>query len=88
MKKQFFKIQDKKEKEIIYVYSKKVTDSKISGEKKDRRIDVDKISNVVGSLLSLGKTKFFKDIQLKQNCRDWIDSILSNYPNVNERDIT
>lgn len=87
MKKQFFKIQDKKEKEIIYVYSKKVTDTKISGEKKDRRIDVDKISNVVSSLLSLGKTKFFKDIQLKQNCKDWIDSILSNYPNVNERDI-
>lgn len=87
MKKNFLKIREKGQKEIIYVYSKKVTDSKVSGGKKDRRIDVDKISNVVNSLLSLGKTKFFKDIQLKQNCKDWIDSILSDYPSINERDI-
>lgn len=80
-------IKNTKYQEYTYVYSKKVNDSKIVGSKKTRKFEKDKMSNVINSLLPLGKTMFLKDLYLKQNCQDWINAIFSLYPNVNERDV-
>lgn len=74
--------------EITYVYSKKVNERKIKGTKKTRKFEKDKISNVINSLLPLGKIKFLKDLYLKQNCQNWINNILSSYPKMKLRDVT
>ncbi|GBC73265.1 hypothetical protein HRbin04_00662 [archaeon HR04] len=72
--------------EVIYVYSKKVNDSNINCDKKTRKIDIDKIKNVVNSLLDLGKTKKFDDFELNENCKNWINNLFSSYPSIDQRD--
>lgn len=72
---------------IIFVYSKKVNDNVIKSDKKTGKVDIDKISKVVNTLLSFGKSKFLDELELNQNCTDWITSILLEYPAINERDV-
>lgn len=72
----------------IYVFSKKVNDSQITQNKITRNSDSQKIGNVVASLKNLGKIKLAAELDLKQNCRSWITSILKQYPEINDRDVT
>lgn len=82
-------ILEKKQSEVnpIYVYSKKIKGNVIDTDKKTREIDNTKISKVVDSLLNVGKQKYFDELELNQNCKDWISSLLEKYPNIDERDI-
>lgn len=82
-------LQEKEQSENnpIYVYSKKVKEGLINSDKKTRKIDKEKISKVIGSLLGVGKTKYFDEVELEQNCKDWVTSLLKTYPNIDERDI-
>ncbi|NJD54714.1 MAG: hypothetical protein FIB07_17880 [Candidatus Methanoperedens sp.] len=76
---------DGPKEEVTYVYSKKINDREIKGAKKTRKFEKDKISSVINSLLPLGKIKFLKELYLKQNCKDWINKILSSYPKIRSR---
>lgn len=76
----------KSQEESTFVYSKKVTESYITQDKKTRKIDKDKISKVVNSLLTLGKNKSLTDLNLKENCQNWIRNLISSYPNIDDRD--
>jgi len=75
-----------KNQEVTFVYSKKVNESNIKQDKKIRRVDRDKIVNVVNSLLHLGKSKNLSDLNLKENCKTWIYNLISSYPAIDDRD--
>jgi len=75
-----------KNQEVTFVYSKKVNESNIKQDKKIRRVDRDKIVNVVNSLLYLGKSKNLSDLNLKENCKTWIHNLISSYPAIDDRD--
>ncbi|MEM4327736.1 MAG: hypothetical protein QXV29_02185, partial [Candidatus Woesearchaeota archaeon] len=72
--------------EPTFVYSKKVIENDINQDKITRKVDKDKITKVVNSLLNLGKRKKFDEIQLKENCQIWIKNLISSYPLIDDRD--
>lgn len=82
------KKSSKKEKDApFYVYSKEVKGDEITGDEVVREIDKKKLLTVIRSLLGIGKTKRLEELELKDNCKEWVRSLLSDYPSVNKEHI-
>lgn len=64
---------------MMYVYSKQINESHISGSKISRKSDKENISLVVESLKSIGKLKNLDYFDLKTNCKTWILTILEGF---------
>lgn len=65
--------------DVMYIYSKQINESHISGSKISRRSDTEKISRVVESLKSIGKINNLDYFDLKINCKKWILTILEGF---------
>jgi hypothetical protein len=73
--------------DIILVYSKMIKESLINSDRITKNIDKQRIKEVIKSLLQLGKSTTIENLELNENCKEWINSLLSNFPNINEQDI-
>jgi len=60
----------------MYVYSKQINETKIVGEEVTRNIDKDNILNVISSLKAIGKQRCFNNLELNDNCKEWVTDIL------------
>ncbi len=69
----------------FYVYSKEVKGNTINKSVITRNIDKNKFLNVINSLLSIGKTKYLEDLELKENCKEWVTTTISNFPDINDK---
>ena len=69
----------------FYVYSKEVKGDRINKNEIKRKVDKEKFLNVINSLLGIGKTKYLTELELKENCIEWIESTLSNFPDINDK---
>lgn len=81
----FFK-EENKEDENLLVFSKQVKRDKINFSLIDRVKQVKEIINIINSLLKLGEKKNLNEIELKENCKLWITSLINDYPNVDKKD--
>jgi hypothetical protein len=73
--------------DIILVYSKMIKESLINSDRITKNIDKQRLKEVIKSLLQLGKSTTIENLELNENCKEWINSLLSNFPNINEQDI-
>ncbi len=62
----------------MYVYSKQINETKIIGEEVTRNIDKTNILNVISSLKAIGKQRCFNNLELNDNCKEWVTDILYN----------
>ena len=69
----------------FYVYSKEVKGDRINKSEITRNIDKKKFLNVINSLLGIGKTKYLEELELKENCKEWITTTLSNFPDIDDK---
>ena len=69
----------------FYVYSKEVKGSRINKSEITRNIDKKKFLNVINSLLGIGKIKYLEELELKENCKEWITTTLSNFPEIDDK---
>lgn len=65
------------EAEIMHVYSKRINENIIAESKITRMKDRDSISQVIDSLIVIGKYKRLEQFDLKTNCKNWIEEVLS-----------
>lgn len=78
---------DKNPEYPIFVFSKQVKSKEIKSSKIIVESQKKKLFDVINSLKNLGKTRKIEEINLKEDCRILIDSIISNFPKINERDM-
>jgi len=71
----------------IVVFSKSVKKDEINKKEITRNIDKEKIFEMIDSLINDGETKNLNELELKENCREWLDDLLSNFPHINEQNI-
>jgi hypothetical protein len=64
------------EQEPMHVYSKRINDSIIIESEITRKSDRENISQVVDSLIMIGKYKKLDQLDLKTNCKNWIKEVL------------
>jgi hypothetical protein len=71
----------------ILVFSRRVREGAISEDKITQKADKEKILDVAKSLLQLGRSKSLDELELKENCREWVISLLSKFPEIDDQDI-
>lgn len=71
---------------VIYAFSKRVTSDKIEPMKIIDDLDIKKIKSIINKLPH-PKEKDLKKINLRTNPRNWIISMLKNFPDINENDM-
>ncbi|MFX0088087.1 MAG: hypothetical protein ACFFAU_20705 [Candidatus Hodarchaeota archaeon] len=72
--------------QTIYAFSKRVTSDKIKPMKIIDDLDIKKIKSIINKLPQ-PKEKDLKKINLRTNPRNWIKSLLENFPNINESEM-
>ena len=68
--------------QIIYAFSKKVISDEIKSMKIEDELDIKDIKSVINKLPK-PKEKNLKDINLRTNPRNWVESLLETFPNIN-----
>lgn len=68
-----------KESELMHVYSKRINEITIIESKILKKSDRENISQVVDSLMGIGKHRKLDYFDLNTNCKIWIREILSSY---------
>jgi len=63
-----------------YVYSKRVKEGAIKSTEIRKDEEKRKLSEMITSLLRLGREKGLDDLEIKENCREWVIKILEKYP--------
>jgi len=63
-----------------YVYSKRVKEGAIKSTEIRKNEEKRKLSEMITSLLRLGREKGLDDLEIKENCREWVIKILEKYP--------
>ncbi|MCE7699228.1 MAG: hypothetical protein K8E24_010570 [Methanobacterium paludis] len=66
----------------FFKVSKKVKSKEIEIEKINNSTKKRKLLNVIESLMELGKSKNLEDLRLRNNPTYWINSLFSDYPNI------
>ncbi len=68
----------------IIVFSKKIKENEISKDRITRKIDKRKLLGVIYKLIELGKEKDMENLELKDNCKEWVHSLLNEFPSIDE----
>jgi len=61
----------------LYVYSKGVTGDSINSYELKKKVEKSKLNKILEKLIEQGKNKKICEIELNENCIDWINSIFS-----------
>jgi hypothetical protein len=67
-------------KNAYHIYSKKVKDNKINGSIISKSTNKRKLLELINSLLKHGGKKDIEDLEIDENCRDWVANILNGFP--------
>lgn len=75
----------KQTSDLIFVFSKKVKDVQVHHTQIKEARDVEKIKKVIGGLPQ-GREKKLEEIELRTNPKNWIQTLINEYPSTVERE--
>jgi hypothetical protein len=67
----------------IYVYSKQIKEPEIKSNIRKRTAEKENLVSVIGSLMEIGKSRPFAQLEFGDNCTDWINDVLEDFSNDN-----
>jgi hypothetical protein len=67
----------------IYVYSKQIKEREITSNIRKRTAEKENLVAVIGSLMEIGKSKPFNQLEFEDNCTEWINDVLEDFTNTN-----
>lgn len=81
-----FKVIDPGSKPPLFVFSRKVKEHKIDSDKITRQTDIKRLMSIIEKLSEHGKEKYLEEVELEENCENWISRIFDSY-NVDDNEL-
>lgn len=85
-KKLIFTDSDESDRNAMHVFSRKIKDKDLSKKEINRKVDTDKLTKIIDKLMSHGKERDLEEIELDDNCNEWLFEIFEGY--YNKEDVT
>lgn len=65
---------------VIHVFSRRIKDKNLTEKEIDRKIDKEKVASIISKLSEHGKERNIDEIELEDNCNEWLLDIFDSYP--------
>jgi hypothetical protein len=72
----------------IYVYSKQIKEKPIQSDIRKKTAEKENLVSVISSLMEIGKSRPIEQLDLGDNCTDWINEVLEDFSNTNAQKLT